>query len=444
MTHKVITLIGAGSTVFASELIRDFLSIEAIDKGEIRLIDLDPIRLELARQFAQFLIHKTQKNWTVRASTDRTSLLAGSDVVISTIEVAGLANVNYDYEIPLKYGVDQCIGDTIGPGGLFKAFRTIPAIMEILKDVERLCPSALVLNHTNPMSMVVLAAAKTVGIPVWGMCHSVNVTVETIADFLEMPVGDLKFRAAGVNHLSWLVELSGQEGDLYPLLRKKGQLPEIYNQDPVRFDLMHELGVFPTESSGHVSEYVPYFRTHAKKVQSWNGTGQRGESGYYAHNWPTWRRENDLQIARILAGKEEFDTNRGTEYPAQIVESMITGNQSTVFVSTMNNGLVSNLMQDNVVEVAARVDSNGIVPQAFGNLPEHLAPLVRRHQEVNALAVQAILNRDREAAVHALMLDPLTSAACEIGDIRRLFDEMVDAQSDYLPEFLRPSRSTKF
>jgi alpha-galactosidase len=239
------------------------------------------------------------------------------------------------------------------------------------------------------------------------------------------------------------VELNGPEGDLYPLLRKKGELPEVYQRDPVRFDLMYELGAFPTESSGHVSEYVPYFRTHAQRVKSWKGTGQRGESGYYAHNWPTWRRENDLQIERILAGKEEFDTNRGTEYPAQIVESIITGNPSTVFVSTMNNGLVSNLMQDNVVEVAAQVDSKGIVPQSFGDLSEHLAPLVRRHQEVNALAVQAILTEDREAAVHALMLDPLTSAACEIRDIRKLFDEMTNAQSDYLPEFLRPPGSIR-
>lgn len=439
MAQQVITIIGAGSTVFASELIRDFLSIEVIDKGEFRLIDIDPVRLGLAKSFAEFLIGKTGKNWTVRASTDRTQLLSDSDVVISTIEVAGLANVKHDYEIPLKYGVDQCIGDTIGPGGLFKTFRTVPAIIEILRDVERLCPDALVLNHTNPMSMTVLAAAKSVDIPVWGMCHSVHYTVENLAGYLGIDKDQIQFRAAGVNHLSWLVELAGPGGDLYPKLRERGQSPEIYNQDPVRFDLMYEFGAFPTESSGHVSEYVPYFRTHKDRVKSWNGMGQRGESGYYARNWPTWRAENDEQIERILAGTEAFDMTRGAEYPSHIVESILTGRPTSVYVTTINNGLVSNLMQDNVVEVAATVDAKGIKPKQFGALPEHIAPLVRRHQEVNALAVNAILNQDRESAIHALMLDPLTSAACEVRNIRKLFEEMVEAQKGYLPGFLNAS-----
>jgi alpha-galactosidase len=206
------------------------------------------------------------------------------------------------------------------------------------------------------------------------MCHSVHYTAENLAGYLGMEKEQIQFRAAGVNHLSWLVELRGPDGDLYPKLRDRGEDPEIYDQDPVRFDLMYEFGAFPTESSGHVSEYVSYFRTHKDRVDSWSGMGQRGESGYYARNWPTWRAENDEQIKRILAGTEQFDMSRGAEYPSHIVESILTGKPSTVYVTTMNNGLVSNLMQDNVVEVAATVDVNGIQPQPLSaSLPKSCA-----------------------------------------------------------------------
>ncbi|MBA3764729.1 MAG: alpha-glucosidase/alpha-galactosidase, partial [Actinobacteria bacterium] len=257
-----ITLIGAGSAEFTAELVTDFLGIDALPEGELRLVDIDPVRLDLARRFAEHLIERTAKAWTVRADVDRAQVLAGSDVVINTIEVAGLRNVRHDYDIALRYGVDQCIGDTIGPGGLFKAFRTIPAWLEILRDVERICPEALVLNHTNPMSMMVLAASRVSTIPVYGMCHSVHYTVEQLAEYLEVGLDRLTFRAAGVNHLAWITDLWLDGDDAYPMLRERGRVPEVWEQDPVRFELMFHLGRFPTESSGHVSEYLPYFRSH--------------------------------------------------------------------------------------------------------------------------------------------------------------------------------------
>jgi alpha-galactosidase len=257
-----VTLIGAGSAEFTAELVTDFLSVAALPQGELRLVDIDGRRLDLARRFAERLIDRTGKAWTVRAEVDRTELLAGSDIVINTIEVAGLRNVRHDYDIAMRYGVDQCIGDTIGPGGLFKAFRTVPAWLEILHDVERLCPDALVLNHTNPMSMMVLAASRASSVPVYGMCHSVHYTVEQLAEYLEVDLSRLTFRAAGVNHLAWVTELMLDGDDAYPLLRERGRVPEVWEQDPVRFELMFHLGRFPTESSGHVSEYLPYFRSH--------------------------------------------------------------------------------------------------------------------------------------------------------------------------------------
>ncbi|MFL6071348.1 MAG: alpha-glucosidase/alpha-galactosidase [Actinomycetes bacterium] len=435
----VVTIIGAGSTVFAAELISDFLTTPGLDSGEFRLVDIDAERLALAHEFAEYLIGRSERTWQVQSSTDRTQMLPGSSVIISTIEVAGLPTVDFDYEIPLKYGVDQCIGDTIGPGGLFKSLRTIPTFLEILADVERLAPDALVLNHTNPMSMTILAASRASGVPVWGMCHSVHHTVEDLAGYLGIDHGGIQFDAAGVNHLAWLTTLERDGVDLYPELRQRARSADIYQQDPVRFELMYQFGAFPTESSGHVSEYLPYFRTHADLVAGWKGQEYIGESGFYAHNWPTWRRENDEMLRSALRGDTSYPLERGPEYPSQIVEAMSSQSQSgaaRIYVTTPNRGWIENVHQDNAVEVAAIVDSEGIHPQKYGRLPEHMASWVRRHQEFNDLAVTSILEQDREAAVHALMLDPLTSAASELGKIREMFDEMVSAQRAFLPAYL--------
>jgi alpha-galactosidase len=433
-----ITLIGAGSAEFTAELVTDFLSVDALPEGELRLVDIDPVRLDLARRFAEHLIERTGKAWKVRAEVDRTEVLAGSDVVINTIEVAGLRNVRHDYDIALRHGVDQCIGDTIGPGGLFKAFRTIPAWLEILRDVERSCPEALVLNHTNPMSMMVLAASRASPVPVYGMCHSVHYTVEQLAEYLEVDLGRVTFRAAGVNHLAWITELELDGADAYPLLRERARVPEVWEQDPVRFELMFHLGRFPTESSGHVSEYLPYFRADPARLARYARPGYRGESGFYANNWPTWRAESDERLARVLAGDEAAEMERGGEYPSRIVEAMTTGEPVRVFVSVPNEGLIDNFETGAVVEVEAVVDGDGIHPQPFGTLQPQLAALDRRHLEVYDLAVASLLEGDRELAVQALMLDPLTSAACAPADIRAMFDEMAEAERDDLPPFLNP------
>jgi len=433
---KTVTIIGAGSTVFAAETVTDFLLVDAIESGEFRLVDIDTRRLELAHRFAEHLVEMSGKPWTVRSSVDRTELLAGSDVVINTIEVGGLGTVAFDYDIPMRYGVDQCIGDTIGPGGLFKSLRTIPAWLEILRDIERLAPDALVFNHTNPMSMTVLAASRVSDLSVYGMCHSVPNTIETIAGYLEVDVERLTFESAGVNHLAWITELRLDGKDAYPLLRERGRRPEVWEKDPVRFELMYELGAFPTESSGHVSEYLPYFRSQPENLKRFARAEYKGESGYYAHNWPIWRRENDEFLSRVLSGDENYDLERGGEYPSHIVEATITGVPKSVYVNIPNDGFIENLTNGSVVEVEAIADAKGIHPQPFGSLPPQLASLDRRHVEFHDLAVTALLEEDREAAVQALMIDPLTSAVCVPSDIRAMFDEMVEAQRDYLPDFL--------
>jgi len=431
-----VTIIGAGSMVFATELMTDILSTPALPGGTFALVDIDPARLELAHHMADLLIQRSGRAWSVEASTERSQVLAGSDYVINTIEVAGLPNIRHDYEIPLKYGVDQCIGDTIGPGGLFKALRTLPAWIEILKDVERLAPRSMVMNYTNPMSLTVLTGVRVSRLPIVGLCHSIQHTSRQLAEYLDIPYQEIFWRAAGINHLAWFVELSRDGQDLYPLLRERARRPEIYEQDPVRFEMMLDLGAFPTESSGHVSEYTGYFRKRPDLVALYTRAEYQGESGFYANNWPTWRAEGDQEIQDYLAGKKELELVRGPEFASYIMEAIETDTPAVIYGNVLNTGLIDNLPHDGVVEVACLVDGKGVQPTHFGRLPTHLALLNQQHMAFHDLVATAVLEQDREAALHALMIDPLTAAVCSLAEIRHMFEEMVAAQRRYLPEFL--------
>ena len=228
-----VTLVGAGSAVFARQVITDILAVDGLDRGVFALVDIDPVRLDLARRIAERLVEVTGKSWTVEASTERLEVLKGTDYVVNSIEVAGLQNVRHDYDIPMKYGVDQCIGDTIGPGGIFKALRTGPSWLEIVADVERLAPSAVVLNYTNPMSILTLAASRSSSLPVVGLCHSVQGTSRLLAEFLDVPYEELDWRCAGINHNAWFTKLERHGKDLYPKLREQAARPDIYERDPV-------------------------------------------------------------------------------------------------------------------------------------------------------------------------------------------------------------------
>ena len=432
-----VTIIGAGSAVFATEIIRDVLATPALESGTFALVDIDAGRLELAHQAAEALIAQSGQNWTVEASLDRCKMLPGSDYIVNTIEVAGRENVRHDYDIPLKYGVDQCIGDTIGPGGLFKALRTMPAWIDILADIERLAPGRLVMNFTNPMSLTVLTGVRVSNLPIVGLCHSIQHTSHTLANYLEIPYESMDWSAAGINHLAWFVKLERDGQDLYPLLREKARVPEIYDQDPVRFEFVKHLGAFCTEGSGHDSEYVPYFRKRPDLVKKYDRSGYIGESGFYANNWPTWLEESADYLRDYLAGKEEYEMERGEEFASIIIEAMETGVPAVIYGNVPNNGLINNLPQDGIVEVACLVDNKGVQPTHFGSLPTHLAALDAQHMAFHDLVATAVLEEDREAAVHALMVDPLTAAVCSLEEIRQMFDEMVAAQQDYLPDFLK-------
>ena len=438
-----VTIIGAGSAVFAAEIMKDILATPGLETGTFALVDIDEGRLEVAHNMAEWLIEKSGRNWQVEASTDRTKLLPGTDYLINSIEVSGLENVRHDYDIPLKYGVDQCIGDTIGPGGLFKALRTLPAWIEILRDTERLAPNALVLNYTNPMSLTVLTGVRASKLPIVGLCHSIQHTTHQLAEYLDIPYEEIDWQGAGINHLAWIVRLERAGRDLYPVLQERLEKhPEIYERDPVRFEMMKHLGAFVTESSGHTSEYTAYFRKRPDLIEKYMRSGYEGESGYYANNWPRWREEYLDELENVMAGTEDFDMKRGPEYASYIIESIETGKPQVIYGNVPNTGLIDNLPQTGVVEVACLVDKKGVQPTHFGSLPTHLAALDQQHMAFHDLVATAVLEGDREAAVHALMIDPLTAAVCSLEEIRNMFDEMAAAQKDYLPAFLNPEPET--
>jgi alpha-galactosidase len=434
MSSPKIAYVGAGSAEFAVRLIGDFLSISGIEGGTFALIDIDAERLDLARRACEKLVEVSGKDWAVIASTEREDVLAKSDYVINSIEVAGLACVDFDYEIPLKYGVDQCIGDTIGPGGIFKALRTGPAWLDIVADVQRLAPDAVVLNYTNPMSILTLAAARASNLPVIGLCHSVQGTSRQLAGYLGLPYEELQWKCAGINHNAWFTVLARDGEDMYPRLRERARDPDIYEQDPVRFETMLHLGAFVTESSGHFSEYVPYFRKRPDLVAKYMRPGYRGESGFYAKNWPSWRNAKMEPVRALLNGSAEIELTRTHEYASYIVEAIELNRPTVIYGNVTNDRWIENLPNGNV-EVACRVDRDGLQPQRFGPLPEQLAALNRAHMAVHELVVEALLERDREKAKLALMLDPLTAAVCSLEEISRLFDEMWAAESRYLTAF---------
>lgn len=426
-----ISIIGAGSA-FTKNLAVDILTIDGLDEGVIALVDLDQERLEIAHQLVEKINGLANKNWRVISSTNRRDVIGESDFVINQIEVAGLYTVKNEFEIPLKYGVKQCIGDTLGPGGLFKTLRTLPAWLEIIKDIEELAPETTILNYTNPMSAVTLATTKVTSIPVVGLCHSIQNTSHDLANYLEVPYEELKWRAGGINHMSWFVELKHKGNDMYPVLKDRMKDPNLLAKDPVKFDAMKYLGAFVSESSGHFSEYIPYYRKRQDLIDTHCSTGYNGGTGFYANNWPTWRKQNDEGIRRKLSGEDAIDLTSSNEYAAVIIEGIVKNEPKVIYGNVLNNGLIGNLPSTGVVEVACMIDQNGINPCHFGNLPEHLAALCRSNMAFFDLAVNSVLNKDKEMALHALMVDPLTAAVCSLSEIKDMFDELFEAERAYI------------
>jgi alpha-galactosidase len=438
-----VTLLGAGSG-FTQPLFTDILNIEGLDEGVIGLVDIDAARLAINVRLMRRLLELMGKTaWRLEASTDRRKILKGTDYLISTIEVSGVACVRYDNDIPLKYGIDQCIGDTIGPGGVMKALRTLPPFLEILEDAQRLCPHALIMNYTNPMSIMTLGAVRASPQPFAGLCHSVQGNSRQIAQILGVPYEELVWQCGGINHMAWFTELRWHGRDMLPALREAAYLPQVIEQFPVRTDLIRNLGYFSTESCGHYSEYVPYYRKRKDLLKKHTGKGYLGESGFYANNWPRWRQDLDRRRREMAEGKRPIPTARGHEYASDIIEAHVFDRKKVIYASVPNTGLIPNLPQTGVVEVATLVDSRGYMPTYFGNLPEACAALCRSNMAVFELAADGILKKDRESVIHAMMMDPLSAAVCSLGEIRDMAEELFAAEKAYIPAWCAKPKVVK-
>ncbi len=443
-----VTMMGAGSG-FTPTLVGDILQIPGEAGGTIALVDIDAERLTTMRQLIQKQLGQLGKaNWQVQASTDRTEVMAGSDYIVICVEVSGTATVRFDNDIPAKYGVDQCIGDTIGPGGLFKALRTVPVWLDILKDAERLCPQAIVLNYTNPMSIMCLAAGRTSFMPVVGLCHSVQGTGHLLARRAGIPYEEMSWECAGINHLAWFTKLEHNGQDLYPYLMDKARQdlagtpadPDDAG-DIVRKDMMLHFGAFITESSGHLSEYLPYYRKRKELIEKYCRGGYDGGSSFYADNWPTWRKNADADRMGKLNGSDPITKSRSWEYGSWIIEAREKDTPVRIHGNVLNSPddgagtLITNLPADGVVEVACMIDANGINPTRYGALPPQMAAICSSNMSMYNLAATACIERSKEAAIHALLLDPLTAAVCSPAEIKQMTLELFDAEAEFLPGY---------
>lgn len=451
-----VVMMGAGSS-FTNAILKDVVLIPGSQGGELRLVDVDERRLALAETLMRVILQQAGKEgqWTITATAERGGALEGADYIVNSIEVAGLACVRPDNDIPLQYGVSQNIGDTIGPGGLMKALRTVPVWLEILKDCERLCPGAVVLNYTNPMNIMCLAAQRTSSMRVVGLCHSVQGTSRMLAGYAGVEYESMAWRCAGINHLAWFTQLEGPGGrDLYPGLMQQAanRESEFSKKEPVRTDMMLHFGAFITESSGHLSEYLPYYRKRPDLLEKYTDTGYRGQESFYADNWPAWRAAQDEYREKLIAGQEKIDLKRTWEYGAWIIEA-IEKDQPYVIHGNVANGvlqppapqvqgaaplaeaLIPNLPHDGCVEVACEVDARGIQPQPFGRLPKHMAAICDSNMRMFDLAADACIERSLELAVRALYLDPLTAAVCCPAEIKEMAERLFEAEADYLPGF---------
>jgi alpha-galactosidase len=439
-----ITFIGAGSVVFTRNLCSDILLTPALQDGTIALMDVDAVRLAQARDLVQALIDRRGLKARVVATTDRREAVRDAGYVITTFQQGGLEAYQLDIDIPRRYGVEQCVGDTLGPGGVFRALRTIPVLLDLCDDIDEVAPNALLLNYVNPMAANCWAVDAGTGRPHVGLCHSVQGTSEMLAQWVGVPYEEVVYHCAGINHQAFFLQFTHKGEDLYPRIIAAAEQPEIYGSEPVRIDLMRHFGYFVTESSGHASEYVPYFRKSATMVNEelsprFTSSGDHwfdfARTGGYLRHCIERLAYAQADFQALISGEKPIPTTRSHEYGSMIIEAVETNRPAKINGNVPNRGLITNLPEGCCVEVACLVDSGGIQPTHVGALPPQLAALNRTNINVQELIVEAALSGNVEAVHHAVLLDPLTAAVCTLPQIRAMTTELLEAQQRWLPQF---------
>ena len=424
-----IALIGAGSVVFTKRLLQDVVTTPSLVDADVALMDIDSERLDLIGKFAAKLVDDVGSGNTITTTTDRRLALEDADYVITTIRVGD--DLRIDQGMPMERGVNQSVADTIGPGGVFKALRTVPVLLDICGDIEEVAPDAWLLQYTNPMAIACWAINEATEVKAVGLCHSVQRTKQALAEYIGAPEESVWGWVAGINHMAWFLRFERDGKDAYPALLEALDDDDTYARDPVRFEVMKHFDYFVTESTRHMSEYVPYFRTTPDRIRDFRLD------------------EIEVDLARLEKRNEEYfdamraevknsdaiTAERSDEYACRIMGAMESGDTTVINGNVYNEGLIENLPNESCVEVPCLVDEGGLHPMQIGALPPQLAALNMSNIAVQALAVQAVLEKSKDAARHAVMLDPLTSAVLSLDEIEEMFEAMWDAHGDQLADY---------
>ncbi len=473
-----VAFIGAGSTVFSRNLLRDLFTVPDLQDSTIRLMDIDADRLRDSEIVAHRVADEANAGATILATTDRREALAGADYVINMIQVGGYEpSTVIDFEIPKKYGLRQTIGDTLGIGGIMRGLRTIPVVVDIAKDMEELAPNALLLNYSNPMAMLCMAVNRASTTRNVGLCHSVFGTAHELATVLGVPSDEIDYHCAGINHMAFYLKFERNGEDLYPALKAIAEADEMPTFERTRFEVLKQFGFFVTESSEHFAEYTPWFIKEGREdltdfynvpldeyparcvdqIADWSDMRaalmssdpeavEQYEASRRGEIWGGTRRRLEMMqkhkpdqaaaLEQVYRNhREEKGVGHSGEYGTLIIHSMETDQPRVVYGNVGNNGVIDNLPDSACVEVPCLVDRNGVQPTKIGHLPPQLAAMMQTNINVQQLTVEAALTGKREHIYHAAMLDPHTAAELDLRQIRNLVDDLLEAHGEMMPSY---------
>ncbi|MDF2815502.1 MAG: alpha-glucosidase/alpha-galactosidase [Paenibacillus sp.] len=428
-----ITFLGAGSSVFAKNVLGDCMMTPALQHFEIALFDIDPVRLSDSEQMLLNLKATSGSTCSIKSYSDRKEALRGAKFVVNAIQVGGYDPCTItDFEIPKKFGLRQTIADTIGIGGIFRNLRTIPVVLDFARDIQEVCPDALFLNYTNPMAVLTNVLNTDGGVKTVGLCHSVQVCVPHLFKNLDIDTTGVIAKIAGINHMAWLLEVTKDGVDLYPEIKRRAiEKQKEKHKDMVRLELMLKFGYYVTESSEHNAEYHPYFikRNYPELIERFNIPLDEYPRRCInqIERWKTMREE--------IVNNRELEHQRSHEYASRIMEAIETNVPFKIGGNVMNTGLITNLPKEACVEVPCFVDSNGVTPTYVGDLPPQLAALNRTNINTQLLTIEAARTLKKEHIYHAALLDPHTAAELSMDDIVAMCDAMIEAHGDWLPKF---------
>jgi alpha-galactosidase len=434
-----IAFIGAGSLGFTRGLVRDILTFPLLKDAHLALMDINPERLDFAKRAIESIIKRGNYPATVTATLNRKEALKGANAVLCTILNGGVEIWQHDILIPKKYGIDTNVGDTRSISGIFRALRTIPVMVDIVKDMERLCPDAILLNYTNPMAMLCRAMQKTSKLQITGLCHSVQGTAHMLANWIGAPMSEVTYVSAGINHQAWYIDFRRNGKDVYPQIRKAVSTnKKIYNEEQVRNEMFLHLGYYVTESSGHNSEYNWWFRKRPDLIKKYCTTGTGWNPGHYAyilHGYQQAAKNWKKDIKKWFADGAPMSLARGLEYAASIINARMGGDAFEFNGNVPNKGIIPNLPPDVCVEVPVIANKRGFNTIHVGPLPPQCAALNNVSIAVEEMTVDAALTGDPNLVLYAALYDPLTAAVCSMAETKKMVAEMLAKNKPWLPKF---------